>query len=112
MTKEGLCAFEYSAEQIADGFSISPFELPLQGVAIAKPRPFNGGFRVFDDCLPYGWGQLILDRYLQQKGIPPRALTSLARLALVGSTGRGALEFRPDHSGSTEMKICNAKMRQ
>lgn len=30
--------------------------------------------------------------------VNPRTLTLLERLALVGSTGRGALEFRPDHS--------------
>lgn len=39
-----------------------------------------------------------MDRYLQQKGTNPRTLTLLDRLALVGSSGRGALEFRPDHS--------------
>ena len=94
LTKEGLCAFEYSAEWLASGFSISPFELPLRsGVFIAKPRPFDGGFGVFDDCLPDSWGLLILNRYLQQQGINPRNLTILDRLALVGSTGRGALEF-------------------
>ncbi len=99
LTKEGLCAFEYSAEWLSTGFSISPFELPLRsGVFIAKPRPFEGGFGVFDDCLPDGWGLLILDRYLQQNGINPRALSLLDRLALVGSAGRGALEFRPDKS--------------
>lgn len=99
LTKEHLCAFEYSSEWISSGFSISPFELPLRsGVFIAKPRPFEGGFGVFDDCLPDGWGLLILDRYLQQHGVNPRTLTLLDRLALVGSTGRGALEFRPDKS--------------
>ena len=99
LTKEGLCAFEYAPDWLGSGFSISPFELPLRsGVFIAKPRPFEGGFGVFDDCLPDGWGLLIVDRYLQQKGINPRALTLLDRLALVGSSGRGALEFRPDHS--------------
>ena len=99
LAKEGLCAFEYTAEWLAFGFSISPFELPLRsGVFIAKPRPFDGGFGVFADCLPDGWGLLILDRYLQQQGINPRNLTLLDRLALVGSTGRGALEFRPDKS--------------
>ena len=99
LTKEGLCAFEYSTEWLISGFSISPFELPLRsGVFIAKPRPFDGGFGVFDDCLPDGWGLLILDRYLQRQGINPRSLTLLDRLALVGSTGRGALEFRPDKS--------------
>ena len=99
LTKAGLCAFEYSAEWLNSGFSISPVELHLRsGVFIAKPRPFEGGFGVFDDCLPDGWGLLVLDRYLQQKGINPRVLTLLDRLALVGSSGRGALEFRPDHS--------------
>lgn len=99
LTKERLCAFEYAAEWLQSGFSISPFELPLRGgVFIAKSHPFDGGFGVFDDCLPDGWGLLILDRYLLQRGINPRNLTILDRLALVGSTGRGALEFRPDMS--------------
>lgn len=99
LTKEGLCAFEYSAEWLRSGFSISPFELPLRpGVFVARPHPFAGGFGVFDDCLPDGWGLLVLDRYLQQQGVNPRKLTLLDRLALVGSTGRGALEFRPDYA--------------
>lgn len=99
LTVEGLCAFEYSAAWLNNGFSISPFELPLRsGVFIAKPRPFEGGFGVFSDCLPDGWGMLILSRYLKQNGINLHALTLLDRLALVGSTGRGALEFRPDKS--------------
>lgn len=103
LTKEGLCAFEYSAAWLNTGFSISPFELPLRrGVFIAKPRPFEGGFGIFDDCLSDGWGLLVLDRYLQQKGVNPRTLTLLDRLALVGSTGRGALEFRPDRSVVSE----------
>ena len=99
LTQEGLCAFEYSTDWLSSGFSISPFELPLRsGVFIARRHPFEGGFGVFDDSLPDGWGSLILDRYLQQKGIHPGTLSLLDRLALVGSTGRGALEFRPDKS--------------
>ena len=30
LTKDNLCAFEYSAEWQNSGFSISPFELPLR----------------------------------------------------------------------------------
>lgn len=103
LTKEALCAFEYTSEWLRSGFSISPFELPLRsGVFVARPRPFAGGFGVFDDCLPDGWGFLVLDRYLRQRGINPRTLTLLDRLALVGSSGRGALEFRPDNAVVTE----------
>ena len=108
LTRKKLCAFEYSAEWLNSGFPISPFELPLRsGVFIAKPRPFEGGFGVFDDCLPDGWGLLILDRFLQQNGINPRALSLLDRLALVGSTGRGALEFRPDNSVVSKQEYAN-----
>ncbi len=99
LTETGLCAFEYSAEFLQNGFSISPFELPLRsGVFIAKPQPFKGIFGVFDDCLPDGWGMIILERYLQKMGIRPRSISVLDKLSIVGSSGRGALEFRPDQS--------------
>lgn len=105
LTKDSLCAFEYSAEWLKCGFSISPFELPLRsGVFIAKSRPFEGGFGVFDDCLPDGWGLLVLNRYLQQHNINLQSLSLLDRLALVGSTGRGAMEFRPDRSVVSEQE--------
>lgn len=99
LTPDGLCAFEYAPQWRADGFSISPFELPLKdGVFVARRTPFGGGFGVLDDSLPDGWGQLVLDRHLQKRGIAPRSLTLLDRLALVGANGRGALEFEPDLS--------------
>lgn len=97
--KPQTCAFEYTAEWLASGFSISPFELPLTaGLKIAPYHPFEGCFGVFADCLPDGWGQLVLHRYLQQKGINSSNLNILERLCLVGRNGRGALEFRPDRS--------------
>lgn len=106
MTPDSLCAFEYDPAFVASELSISPFNLPLKSeVFIAKRTPFNGGFGVFDDSLPDGWGNLILDRYLKSKGIDPTKLTLLQRLALVGSTGRGALEYRPDYSESTGDEI-------
>ena len=106
LTPDTICAFEYDPEYLASSVSISPFHLPLKSeVFIAKRTPFNGGFGVFDDSLPDGWGNLILDRYLRSKGINPAKLTILQRLALVGSIGRGALEYRPDYSESTADEI-------
>jgi len=99
MTRDALCAFEYDSGYLATGVSIAPFSLPLQsGVFVAKRTPFQGGFGVFDDSLPDGWGNLILDRYLKSKGVNPSMLTLLQRLAIVGSVGRGALTYRPDYS--------------
>ena len=106
MTHDALCAFEYTPAYIASGESISPFHLPLRPeVFVAKRTPFNGGFGVFADSLPDGWGNLILDRYLKSKGIDPAKLTILQRLAFVGSIGRGALEYQPDYSESTAAEI-------
>ena len=39
----GLCAFEYDQRFLADGVSVSPFELPLKsGTFIARRTPFDG----------------------------------------------------------------------
>lgn len=98
-TNNGICAFEYDSSYLASGTSISPYELPIKnGVILAKLTPFDGNFGVFDDCLPDGWGLLVLDRYLQKQGLNPKTLSILDRLSLVGSSGRGALEFHPDKS--------------
>lgn len=94
--RDSLCRFEYSPQWLEEGFSISPFELPLQKrVFTAQATPFEGGFGVFDDSLPDGWGLLVLDRLLRKKGINPSSLNLLDRLSIVGSSGRGALEYFP-----------------
>ena len=99
LTPENLCAFEYDAEYLKKGVSISPFYLPLQpGVHIARRDPFSGNFGVFNDSLPDGWGNLLLDRFLYSRKINPADLSVLDRLSLVGASGMGALEYKPDNS--------------
>lgn len=99
LTPQGLCAFEYDAEFLRNGTSISPFFLPLESkLFVAERDPFDGGFGVFSDSLPDGWGSLLLDRYLREQGRDPDKLTILDRLSLIGSKGRGALEYKPDES--------------
>ena len=91
-----LCAFEYDKTWLVDGFSISPLELPLKsGVFIAKPRPFNGNFGVFEDSLPDGYGRYLLHKTLLRNGINDADLSSLDKLALVGENGMGALSYSP-----------------
>jgi serine/threonine-protein kinase HipA len=108
LTAENLCAFEYDTEFLKSGFPISPYFLPLQtGLFIAKREPFAGNFGVFDDSLPDGWGNLILNRYLQDQGIDVHKLTLLQRLSLVGTNGRGALEYFPDKSVAEDNNFLN-----
>lgn len=96
-TPDGLCAFEYDAGWLADGYSISPYSLPLaKGVFVPERRPFDGLFGVFYDSLPDGWGALVLDRALKRKGIDPADVSPLTRLSIMGSSGRGALRYRPE----------------
>jgi serine/threonine-protein kinase HipA len=97
LTPENICAFEYDPGFIKIGPSVSPFYLPLRpGVFIAKRDPFNGNFGVFNDSLPDGWGNLLLDRYLSSQRINPSSLSVLDRLSLTGTSGMGALEYLPD----------------
>lgn len=92
-----LCAFEYDREWLAEGFSVSPLELPLKpGLFIAKPKPFYGNFGIFEDSLPDGYGRYLLHRTLMREGIDDRKLTSIDRLSLVGNSGMGALCYEPE----------------
>lgn len=92
-----LCVFEYSKDWLSDGFSLSPFELPLKsGLFIAKPTPFYGNFGIFEDSLPDGYGRYLLHRALLREGIDDRNLTSVDRLSMVGKGGMGALCYEPE----------------
>ena len=97
-TPDRLVAFEYDNEWIANGFSISPFSLPLQKkVFLPKYEPFDGLFGVFNDSLPDGWGRLLVDRLLLKNKINPSEIDSLNRLAVVQESGMGALTYKPEH---------------
>lgn len=95
-TKSHAIAFEYDDSWIADGFSISPFSLPLKkGVFLPAKSHFQGLFGVFADSLPDAWGNVLVNRMLREKGFHLDEITPLDRLAIVGESGMGALTYRP-----------------
>ena len=101
-----LCVFEYNSEFLNSGFSISPFYLPLRsGAFTARNEPFSGLFGVFNDSLPDGWGNLLVDRFLASKGVNPKSLSVIDRLSIVGSSGMGALKYLPDNHIKTKDKL-------
>lgn len=96
-TRDGFGAFQYDKDWLRDGFSISPFSLPLEDrVFVPKSDVFEGLFGVFSDSLPDGWGRLLVDRMLLAKGIRPQTVRAVTRLGIVGCSGMGAMEYIPE----------------
>lgn len=89
--------FRYNQKYLKKGFNLSPFRLPFNGeISSVGREPFDGLFGVFNDSLPDGWGRLILDRGLSEKGVDVSQITPMDRLAFVGRTGLGALKYEPE----------------
>ena len=98
-TPNHLIAFQYADNWLRNGFSISPLSLPLNNSVFIPPEKcrdrFGGMFGVFADSLPDSWGQLLLDRHLSSLGIDKGDVGTLHRLAYIGKSGMGALEYHP-----------------
>ena len=93
---EGKVLFQYSPSFIENGFSISPFSLPLTNELFTpKGSEFEGLFGIFHDSLPDGWGRLLTDRYLLSKGIDRNEINILTRLCMLNEDATGNLEYHP-----------------
>ncbi len=57
-----------------------------------RPRNLPG---LFEDSLPDGWGQLLLDREIRAAGAGRSDMDDVHRLAFVGDHGMGALTYAP-----------------
>ena len=100
-------AFQYDNEWLKTGFSISPMSLPLtEEVFVPEEKSrerFRGLFGVFADSLPDSWGELLLDRYLETLGTGRDHVSTLDRLAYIGRSGMGALEYYPSKEADYAM---------
>lgn len=93
---EGI-AFQYDEKWLKNGFNISPFSLPLEDrVFINRKDIFGGLYGVFADCLPDGWGELLVVRMLARRGINYSRLSPLTKLTLISGQGLGGLTFEPN----------------
>jgi len=88
--------FEYSADALTRKLELSPRHLKV------RPEAY-GGFPdhllrlpgLLADCLPDGWGLLLMDRLFRKLGRDVAILSPLDRLAFVGTRSIGALTFQP-----------------
>lgn len=92
-------AFQYASEWQKTGFSINPFSLPLRNDVFVPPEKnrdiFSGLFGIFADSLPDAWGNLLMRNFFSSIGLNLNNLSILDKLAYVGTSGAGALEYFP-----------------
>lgn len=107
--EQNRIAFQYDELWVQNGFSISPFSLPLSNdIYISRSNHFDGLYGVFNDSLPDGWGELLVRRMLLKKGVNFDKISPLTRLTLVSQNGLGGLSYEPtqnDHDSTTFFEL-------
>lgn len=95
--ERGTVFFEYDPAWRAGSRELSPIYLPnsTQG-AVSTPTPGFGELHgLFQDALPDWWGERLMQRHFESRGIPWNRVTALRKLACQGNRKMGALAFRP-----------------
>ena len=104
LAQEGhVVLFEYSPEAQREQLQLSPLQLPLRSQAFGNfPSHLQRLPGLIADCLPDGWGMLLMDRLFAQQRIDPASVSVLTRLAWVGGRAIGALAFEPAQGAQLE----------
>jgi serine/threonine-protein kinase HipA len=95
--ERGVVFFEYDPSWSAGQRELSPVYLPnsTRG-AVCTPTPGFGELHgLFQDTLPDWWGERLMQRHFESRGIPWNKVTALRKLACQGDRKMGALAFRP-----------------
>jgi hypothetical protein len=95
--ESGRVFFEYDPAWRAENVELSPVYLPnsTQG-AVSTPTPGFGELHgLFQDALPDWWGERLMQRHFESRGIPWNRVTALRKLACQGNRKMGALAFLP-----------------
>jgi serine/threonine-protein kinase HipA len=96
---KNMAAFEYDSQWLRTGLELSPFTLPLQPGVITFPEMSGSSFQslpgLLADSLPGQFGLRVIKAWLRHHH-DVTDLTPIGQLRFVGSSGPGALEFRPE----------------
>lgn len=94
--------FEYAPSALAQGLELSPLHLKLRTQAHSGFPPFQMRLPgLISDCLPDGWGLLLMERLFRQQGV--RNPGPLDRLAFIADRAMGALRFVPAADSGTPL---------
>jgi serine/threonine-protein kinase HipA len=98
----GSVFFVYDGAWRTGTRELSPIYLPnsTRG-AVSTPTPGFGELHgLFQDALPDWWGQRLMQRHFEARGIPWTRVTALRKLACQGTRKMGALTFLPCPDGT------------
>ena len=95
--------FYFDSDFIKSGYNIAPLRASINGVSAQRGLPiyaeddkiFGGLPSFIADSLPDHWGNRVFNEWAKARHIKANDLSSLDRLAYIGSRGMGALEFVP-----------------
>lgn len=99
--RSGFFVFEYEREWVNSGVELAPTMMPIAGSGrlFVFPTLAQDTFyrlpSMIADSLPDDFGNALTTAYLANQGIRRDQITSLDRLAYLGTRGMGALEFHP-----------------
>ncbi len=98
--KNNYIYFKYDKKFLLSSIEISPLKLPLSigetpYTNLEYPEYYHYLAGVFFDSLPDKFGTKAIEKYYEQKGITPKELNVLQKLAFIGKDGIGALEYIP-----------------
>ncbi len=97
----GRCAFEYDPVFRRSGFEIAPIAMPLSKAVYSSDdfevprRSLHGLPGVFADSLPDSFGNRLVRKWMESRGINVETVSPLDRLSYVGTRGMGALTYEP-----------------
>ena len=101
----GFYVFEYSPEWRRGGVDLAPTTMTTNVGAYVFTTLAVDTFQrlpaMLADSLPDDFGNALTTAYLVNEGVAAGSITSLDRLAYLGSRGTGALEFRPGRGPRT-----------
>lgn len=98
---DGRCAFEYDPDFRRAGPEISPIAMPLSKAVYSADefevprRSLHGLPGVFADSLPDSFGNRLVRKWMESRGINVETVSPLDRLSYVGVRGMGALTYEP-----------------
>ena len=94
---DGRIYFQYDPSWRDRKLELSPIYLPSSSAgSLSCPTPaFGPLFGLFDDSLPDWWGQQLLKKYFDEKGLRWSRVGILQKLAAQGDYGIGALAYEP-----------------